>query len=209
LIHYFTEHYHAASYASDAEPAVGQPDGGQPLSRRELRELEEIRRREALAPPRLTCYPRLLNEVQALAGAGQRDDVVRILTQVEDWMFRGQALPGEIPSLLGPAGAGVWGGVDVGDYSEEDDVLEVTPPTPPGVSANDAAANLVDMEAWALDPDPVVVGEVKAEPSSGGVPRAVHVKEEGEEEGEMAAAVGPGDIACNVIECRLSQDTRV
>ena len=102
-----------------------------PLSRRKLADLEEIRRREALAPPRLACYPRLLVAVQALARAVQRESIVRILTQVEGWMFRGQVLPREISSLMGPVGAGGAGGADAGEDSEGDDVVEVTPPTPP------------------------------------------------------------------------------
>ena len=75
------------------------------------------------------------------------------------------------------------------------------------MSGNDAAANRVDVEAWALDPDPVLVGEVKTEPRSGGVPQVAHVKDEAEEEGlEVAAAAGPGINCCS--RHRITFDSR-
>ena len=69
LMRIYTQPYAAAQYSELAE--------GAPLGRRERRE-----RRDALSDsaPRLACYPRLLTEVRALASAGRREDVVRILT---------------------------------------------------------------------------------------------------------------------------------
>jgi len=71
LMRTYTEPY-AIAAAPDAELADGVR-----LGRKERRE-----RRDALtdSAPRLACYPRLLNEVRALASAGRRGDVVRMLT---------------------------------------------------------------------------------------------------------------------------------